>query len=40
MRKEYLKPKMEYVSIISQEAIMEDSLMDGSMGVEDSIFND
>ena len=40
MRKEYLKPEVEFVFIISQEAITDDSLITGSTGVEDSIFDD
>lgn len=38
MRKEYQKPEVEYVSLVSQEEITNDDLMDGSMNVEDSIF--
>ena len=37
MKKEYLKPEVEYVSFVSKENITSD-LVDGSMGLEDSIF--
>ena len=33
--KDYMKPDLEYVSLIAEEAIA-DSLIDGSMGVEDA----
>lgn len=38
MKKEYQKPCVEYVSLVSQEELTSDDLMDGSLTVEDSIF--
>lgn len=35
--KEYLKPEIDYVSLIADEAITND-LIDGSLGLEDSDF--
>ena len=41
MKKEYQKPCVAYVSLVSQEELTSEDLMDGSMTVEDAgdLFN-
>ena len=39
MKKEYVKPEVEVISLIAEEAITnDDGLLDGEMGTESSIF--
>ena len=39
MKKEYITPEVEIISLISTEAITDDSLTDGEYGDESSIFD-
>ena len=39
MKKEYQKPEVEFVSLVAQEAITDDWILDGETGVESSIFD-
>ena len=38
MKKEYLKPEIEYIDLTVSEVITDDDLVDGEMGIESSIF--
>lgn len=40
MRKEYVKPEVEMVSLITKEAITNNDYVDGDLGLESSIFPD
>lgn len=37
--KEYLKPEAEYISLVAQEVITDDELLDGYTDVVSSIFD-
>lgn len=38
MKKEYEKPEVEEISLVTEEAITNDDWVDGEMGLESSIF--
>jgi len=40
MKKEYQKPEVDVVSLVAQEAITDDLILDGEIGLESSIFDD
>lgn len=39
MKKEYIKPEAELVSLVATEAITGDDIIDGETGVDSSIFD-
>ena len=36
--KEYLKPEAEYISLVAEEPITDDELLEGDLGMKSSIF--
>ena len=38
MKKEYQKPEVEEVVLLTEEDVTSNDIIDGSMGLEDSIF--
>ena len=38
VKKEYMKPEVQYVTLAAEDDLMNDDLIDGEMGTESSIF--